>query len=222
MNNSALVKLVGKISRQPLRPLGYKKGSKKALFGKVDLRSDDGGYYVHDVYCNQDIRNKVGPNRIPKNNVMNVEHTWPQSKGAKREPLRGDLHHLFPSNSRANSSRGNHIFGEVGASGEDPFHECSDSQKGKVISPTTGQKTGTHGFQPPVEHRGNVARALFYVSSAYGLRISDLEEYYLKKWHNEDPVDQDEIDRNNAIESSQGNRNPFIDFPDLVNRIDNF
>ncbi len=40
----------------------------------------------------------------------------------------------------------------------------------------------------------------------------------LFKWHNQDPVSQKEIDRNNAIyyQSGQNNRNPFIDHPEYV------
>lgn len=215
-----LHRLAGDASGKSFRGLGYKRGSKPALFGDVDLKSDSEGYYVKDVYCNFMIRDKVGPSKQPKNNVMNVEHTWPQSKGAKREPARGDLHHLFPTDSRANSTRGNHPFGEV--EGEDATDGCPISQKGKIINPNTGNRTSTHGFQPPKEHRGNVARAMFYVSARYGYRISDLEEYYLRKWHNDDPVDSEEIARNDAVQENQGNRNPFIDFPQIVERISDF
>lgn len=48
-----------------------------------------------------------------------------------------------------------------------------------------------------------------YGLSAYGKAI-------LLKWHREDPVSQKEIDRNAGVESVQGNRNPFIDYPCLV------
>jgi hypothetical protein len=217
--NNQLKDTVKRAAKHNFHPLGYKKGAKKELFGETDLHQDSDGFYVKDVYCNIIVRNKVGPNKIPKNNVINVEHTWPQSKGSKREPARGDLHHLFPANSRANSTRGNHPFGEV--LGEDVAHNCIDSQKGKIISPTTGKITGTHGYQPPLEHRGNVARAMFYVSAVYNYDIPAIEEYYLRKWHKEDPVDLQEMLRNDAIEKAQGNRNPFIDFPSLVDRISN-
>ena len=48
------------------------------------------------------------------------------------------------------------------------------------------------------------------------------EEVFLKQWHRDDPVDQDEIRRNEKIYQIQGNRNPFIDDPELVDQIDNF
>ena len=41
----------------------------------------------------------------------------------------------------------------------------------------------------------------------------------LIRWHNEDPVSEKEIARNNAVYALQNNRNPFIDFPELVGKI---
>ena len=41
----------------------------------------------------------------------------------------------------------------------------------------------------------------------------------LIRWHEEDPVSQKEIDRNNAVYSIQHNRNPFVDYPELVGKI---
>jgi endonuclease I len=214
-----LVDFVSNVSHRAFNPLGYKRGAKPALFGDIYLERDDEGYFVKDVYCNYKIRNRVGPDRIPSNNVINTEHTWPQSKGSRREPFRGDLHHLFPTDSRANSTRGNYPFGEV--EGESVSHDCTASKKGHLINPFTGKTTGRRGYQPPLEHRGNVARAMFYAASFYGYEISDIEEYYLKKWHFEDPVDEAELERNGLIQDAQGNRNPYIDFPELIERIEN-
>ncbi len=208
------------VANKNFHGLGYKKNTKKILFGKIHLETDDSGkYFIDGVYCDFRVRDHIGPKKIPVNNVMNTEHTWPQSKGAKSEPARGDLHHLYPSNSHANSARGNHPFGEV--DGKDATRECPESQRGSIINPNTGKSTGTYGFQPRPEHRGNVARAMFYVSAKYGYDIPKLEEYYLRKWHKEDPVDEAEMKRNDAIEDAQGNRNPFIDYPALVDRMEN-
>lgn len=219
--DGSLLEIIKKASGRNFRPLGYKRGSKPKLFGEVELERDGQGYFVRDVYCGFIVREAVGPNRQPKNNVMNTEHTWPQSKGAKSEPARGDLHHLFPSDSAANSARGNHPFGEV-ADPEDATRNCPLSQRGGIIDPQTGESSGVFGFQPPKEHRGNVARAMFYVSARYGYRLSRLEEYWLRRWHKDDPVDSREIARNDAVEKVQGNRNPFVDFPLLETRIADF
>lgn len=220
LNDDELKHRVKVASGRSFHALGYSKRAKKELFGFVELETDNEGKYVFDVYCREYIRNGVGRNRIPNNSVMNTEHTWPQSKGAKAEPKRGDLHHLFPTNSRANSTRGNHPFGEV--VGKDAHYDCPASQAGHIINPKTGKKGTVRGFQPPPEHRGNVARAMFYFATRYGYKIDALQEYYLRKWHNEDPVDDREQLRNDNIEQVQGNRNPFVDYPRLVDRITDF
>lgn len=225
LEDDRLLSYVGRVASKNFKPLGYKKNAKKELFGNVDLEKDQNGFFIYDVYCGFRIDEStginVGPHKVPKNEVMNVEHTWPQSKGAKAEPARGDLHHLFPTDSRANSSRGNHPFGEVNG-GKDAHENCDLSKRGNLADPQTGRTSTVYGFQPPVEHRGNVARAMFYVSAKYNYKITEIEEYYLRKWHREDPVDANEISRNNKVEGAQGNRNPFIDFPELVSRISNF
>lgn len=51
-----------------------------------------------------------------------------------------------------------------------------------------------------------------YGLTAYGVAL-------LMKWHRQDPVSQKEIDRNNGIQDTQGNRNPFIDYPYLAEYI---
>jgi deoxyribonuclease-1 len=48
------------------------------------------------------------------------------------------------------------------------------------------------------------------------------EEPSLRLWHVQDPPDARERARNAAIEVAQGSRNPFIDYPHLVDRIANF
>ena len=60
---------------------------------------------------------------------------------------------------------------------------------------------------------------MFYVVAKYNYKLSPLEEFYLRKWNKEDPVDRNELDRNDKVQEAQGNRNPFIDFPDLADRI---
>ena len=51
-----------------------------------------------------------------------------------------------------------------------------------------------------------------YGFTNYGLAL-------MLKWHRQDPVSKKEVDRNNAIQLTQGNRNPFIDYPYLVEYI---
>lgn len=94
--------------------------------------------------------------------------------------------------------------------------DCPESRFG------VGSAGSDDVFEPPVNHRGNVARALFYFSVRYELPISEDEEVVLRKWHKQDPVDEAEHARNQEIFEIQKTRNPFIDFPDLVDSIKNF
>lgn len=197
--------------------LSYKQ-ARTHLFGDIYLDNDNGKYTIKDVYCEKTFGQSagVGPGRIPNHQVLNCEHTWPQSRFSSRESSsmqKGDLHHLYPTDSRANSTRGNIPFGEV--DGEE-VTGCPLSERGDDIY------RGISSFEPPKYHKGNVARALFYFSVRYRISINDTEEVFLKQWHRDDPVDQDEIRRNEKIYQIQGNRNPFIDDPELVDQIDNF
>jgi hypothetical protein len=142
------------------RSLGYD-GARRVMFGKLYLKNDGNGYYIQDVYCQKKFGSsaKVGPDSIPDNNQINCEHTWPQSKFSKKYPddiQKADLHHLFPSDSRANGIRGNIDFTDVGHdTGTLAQYNCTISKFG---SSATGSNDG---FEPPLTHKGNVARAIF-------------------------------------------------------------
>ena len=200
------------------KAVGYSP-AKKFLFGQLHLKQDSRGYYVEDVYCKKEFTNGAGPGNVPDQNQVNCEHTWPQSKftgGFPTETQKSDLHHLFPTDSKANSTRGNFDFADV-SQNENLGSDCGTLKSGP--STTTG---GKNFFEPPTDHKGNVARALFYFSVRYKIAINDAEEEFLKRWDEIDPIDQAERDRNDAIEKIQGNRNPFIDFPRLAHDIKNF
>jgi deoxyribonuclease I len=201
--------------------LGYR-GARKILFGKIHLQEDSRGYFVKDVYCRKEftkLETNVGPNIIPNSNLLNCEHTWPQSKFTGKfgnNIQKSDLHHLYPTDSRSNSARGNHQFAEV--DGSPVPGNCNASRIGSDIN---GNDRSSK-FQPPEEHRGNVARALFYFSIRYQIKISDREEAYLRVWNLQDPVDAKERERNEIVYNVQYNRNPFIDYPELATKIKNF
>ena len=63
---------------------------------------------------------------------------------------------------------------------------------------------------------------MFYFSTVYEMPIDEKQEATLRKWHKEDPVDANEIARNDAIEALQHNRNPYIDHPEYVDKIKDF
>lgn len=199
------------------KAVGYNP-AKKYLFGQLFLEKSNTGYYVKDLYCEIEYTSGVGPGSLPDQNQLNCEHTWPQSKFSKsfpNETQKSDLHHLFPTDSKANSTRGNFDFAEVVANQN--LKNCASSKSG--ASTVAGGKTF---FEPPFSHKGNVARALFYFSVRYKMPIDKNQEEFLKKWHHLDPVDSEEIARNDAIEKIQGNRNPFIDHPEYVDAISDF
>lgn len=202
--------------------IGYNR-ARVFLMGYFYLINNGSQFGVRDVYCERVYGanefpggRRPGPQQIPDDKVVNVEHTWPQSRFGRQYPAemqKSDLHHLFPTDSQMNSVRSSFPFGEV-VRGEKPL-KCQTVRFGQSPS-------GRPVFEPPMNHRGNVARALFYFSTRYGLQIDQEEEFFLRKWNREDPVDENEMLRNNEIQKTQGSRNPFVDYPDLADRISDF
>lgn len=114
----------------------------------------------------------------------------------------------------------------------------TEAKKGKPSTNCSAHSV----FEPIDSFKGDIARSLFYFavryykdngdinqSQAYMIgpapynHIPPYEEIVLRRWHREDPVSQAEINRNNKIFNDyQHNRNPFIDRPDLVDRISDF
>ncbi len=92
--------------------------------------------------------------------------------------------------------------------GLEEYRFCSVESK-PVLSPRPGA-------------RGDIARAYFYMSRQYKFAITEDLEDRLRTWHLEDPPDKWEEERNFLIEMVQGNRNPFIDHPELVERVKDF
>ena len=154
----------------------------------------------------------------------NREHTWPQSKGAKKETTMGhDMQSVRPTNTSVNSSRGNDAYGE-GGSYYDPDDEISISNSAyKPIN------LGTY--------RGDAARVILYDYLVYGEAGGNKNSLYngnaqllsklgssgvfesihvLLKWHMQDPPSLTEMVRNDGAQDYQGNRNPIIDFPELA------
>jgi endonuclease G len=142
---------------------------------------------------------------------FNCEHVVPQSWFAEREPMRGDLHHLFACESRCNSFRGNTPFAEF-----EDFPEPAAGPLLEVVRAACG-KSEANGFEP-AHGKGAAARAVFYFLLRYPGEVQPDEmppqrQQMLLTWHEEDPVTEWERHRNAAIFERQGNRNPFIDHP---------
>ncbi len=143
---------------------------------------------------------------------FNCEHVVPQSWFDKKQPMKADLHHLFTCEPSCNSFRSNIPYFDFDPLLEVERRECGRREDDK--------------FEPEFNH-GVVARATLYFLLRYPKKIGD-EARELQKarlgvlidWHKRDPVDRYELHRNAAIFAAQSNRNPLIDFPELVEKID--
>jgi deoxyribonuclease I len=202
--------------------LGYKT-ARRILFGDIHLTHTEQGYAVLDAYCEElktaeDFDHAApGPGKIPDPRILNAEHTWPQSRFSKhfnRDLQKSDLHILYPVVSHANSARGNVKFGDVVTQVTAP---CKKSRRGY-----TARGGNEPYFEVPNAHKGNVARAVFYFSIRYQMPITATEEATLRAWHRADPTDEREQARNEKIFAKQSDRNPFIDYPELVDLIHDF
>lgn len=197
--------------------VGYDK-ARIIMFGELYALKDEKGTHVVDVYCHKKFYFKDAREVSGMHAQVNIEHTWPQSKFNRNFPKdlqKSDMHHLYPSDSHANAVRGNTPFGLVDDTEDRMGGEgCRNSKIGFI--------NGNDVYTPPTPHRGNIARALFYFSMHYNLEISKAEETILRQWHKADPLDSDEIRRHEAIAKHQKVRNPFVDHPELVERVSDF
>ncbi|MGK0368029.1 MAG: deoxyribonuclease-1, partial [Thermoproteota archaeon] len=134
-----------------------------------------------------------------------------------------DLHNLMPVHHHANSNRNHMPFGQIAKAKKKAFKKCSKSFIGEVSNDLILPHSDfTLYFEPADDVKGDVARAMFYFSIRYNLRLDSTQEHFLKIWHKEDPVSEKERQRNNKIQELQKTRNPFIDFPSWVDRVPNF
>lgn len=153
--------------------------------------------------------------QIAKDFKYNCEHAVPQSWFNEREPMRGDLHHLFTCELMCNSIRSNN-----------PYHNFTDYNptgiKANRVEDACG-KAEEELFEP--EHgKETVARAMLYFLVRYpdGIEQSHKEEIdtdILLEWHQNFPPELYEKHRNQAIYQMQGNRNPFVDFPERMREL---
>lgn len=198
-----------------------------AAFVNTDVRIFNGQRIWWDMYSNKIV--PVGDGSAPSG--MNKEHCVPNSWwGGKSEvePY-SDLFELNPSESTANGQKSNYPPGEVANT------DLLDNGMLKVGSPKAGQGGGSaRVFEPADEYKGDFARTYFYMFSTYydipwksdyayiydaDNRLQEWSAELLLRWHREDPVDSRELNRNEEVYKLQGNRNPFIDYPELAEYI---
>jgi endonuclease I len=224
LKGAELMKGLHHLTRKSHRALGYDR-ARDAMFATID--DPTGKDHVLDVYCGRAGRG-VTDRKTAYHRGLNAEHTWPQSMGAKQEPAKSDLHHLFPADADTNSQRNNHRYGVP-----DHVIETLPSYLGDGLNSRVGTSLdGATVFEPRADHKGDVARAIFYFYArhAYGagplsnVKLDNFRKEFatLWNWHFQDPPSLKERTRNAAIERAQGNRNPFVDRPEFVQRIGHF
>ena len=160
-----------------------------------------------------------------------------------------DIFHLVPTDGKVNGMRSNYSFGEVSSASYTYDGAKKGTAKsitiigGNTIAGNTGATISASGtvFEPRDEYKGDFARGYMgallrwagekaftsgegaktfttnFSTGSFGLTKYGVA--LLMKWHRQDPVSKKEIDRNNGIQQTQGNRNPFIDYPYLVEYI---
>lgn len=149
---------------------------------------------------------------------MNREHTlcasWMPSYGNNNTPEYQDYHHLFPTISTPNSQRSNHPLGVV-------VNVTNSFGDGKVGTDINGNTV----YEPRDAQKGDAARAIFYMNTAYHDPINgdawgfdnlnsegpNQSQEVLKNWHLQDLPSGFEHTRNDFLDSLQQNRNPFVD-----------
>jgi hypothetical protein len=157
------------------------------------------------VYTGREAVNYTSRTDCQTNYSFNTEHTYPQGLFSQVEPQRADLHHLFPTDDATNNARGNSPFG--------------------IVTNPTGSNGGSKWtstlFEPRDVQKGKSARAMLY----FVVRYQDYSNYLaqnetlMRNWCLTYLPDSIEKRRNNDIHLYQKNRNPFIDYPQFLERI---
>ena len=158
---------------------------------------------------------------------INTEHVWPQSLGARNDPQRADMHHLFPCRIDANSARGSLEFAEIpDAQTLKWFKEAQTLETVPTSDIDDYSEWDNLNFEPRENRKGDVARALFYFYTIHNTQalqnggdFFDNQKELLCEWHCLDAVDEEEYERTFAIAGYQGVPNPFIADPTLPVRL---
>ncbi len=155
-------------------------------------------------------------------NHINREHVWAKSHGNFVDwlPMYSDVHNLKPADASVNVDRSNKDFDNGGTQHPE----------------ATGCYYTDSTWEPRDAVKGDIARIIFYMATRYeggngeiDLEVVDWVNTYpnaqhgklstLLQWNLQDPPDDFERNRNNAIFSFQHNRNPFIDYPEWAQMI---
>jgi len=189
----------------------------------IDGAPGTNGEFVKLLYAQETMESRP----YSEQDTWEAERLWPANRGVTGETAFTDLHNMRPAVTRSVQSRKSMMYGECGTV------EFAD----ECVTPATrdtAADTSQDGkvWSPPVSTKGDIARALMYMEFRYreteiNLALTDCPPFganmgYLStllQWHEADPVDDDERERNlRTCQGYQGNRNPFVDYPQIVNR----
>ena len=169
--------------------------------------------------------------------TWNREHVWPQSLSGGLYGTTGagaDIHHIRPTISSINSSRGNQLFTDfdmIKANGSEKKYN------GTLVAYTNGDY-----WEPIDDVKGDTARIVLYMYMHYSKEVDANKSFsyagnlsltnivysdsgldgaleILATWNKMDPVDTFEANRNEECASVTHVRNPFIDHPEFVDLI---
>ncbi len=214
---------------------GY--GALWTFYQTADVRSDG---FVWDIYADCDLvfgtdqdNGSGGGSECDK---YNREHTFPKSWFDDASPMHNDGIMVLPTDKKVNNVRSNFPYGEVVSTS---YTSGNMSKLGSSSTSIPGYSGSV--FEPADEFKGDIARIYFYMATRYenviagwennstesdamlnGTSDQAYEDWVIEMlldWHLNDPVSTKEEDRNNAAETFQGNRNPFVDHPEWVNEI---
>lgn len=203
--------------------LEYGSGDQSTWWGFYVTDVTDDGYCI-DRYSPRNSWQKYG-RRGSSISGMNIEHSFAQSWWGKGDcNLKKDLFNIMPCEQRINSSKGNRGMGIVT----------------KVTNTNGATKVGSGAnglslWEPADEWKGDFARGYMYIvtayedyankwqsegsNSLYNNTYPTLKEWAYKlyiQWAKADKPNALEIKRNNDVAKIQGNRNPYVDFPNLM------
>ena len=159
---------------------------------------------------------------------MNIEHSVANSWwGGTKNDAYNDLHHLNPSDATANSRKSNFPLGELTS--------VSWNNGVTFVGKANIDGSSQNAYEPCDEYKGDFARVFMYMFTCYqnltwkytwmnyaNSTYPTLKPWAVKlllKWHKQDPVSEKEVNRNNAVYAVQGNRNPFVDYPQLADYV---
>lgn len=202
--------------------LSYGSGKGHTWWGFWSTDRDERGFFIDRYSSESEWVKSTSQGAVGAG--MNIEHSFPKSwwGGAKNQAYE-DLYNLMPCESRINSTKSNYPMGKV--------------VSGDIGNGWTKVGKGTDGkwyWEPADPWKGDFARGYMYMATAYqnynwngerALQILQQGAYPTLKewaytlyiqWAKADKPDALEIKRNNDVAKIQGNRNPYVDFPNLM------